>query len=567
MATKEDWLQLIEQEEGESFVLSLIQDIISRSQHVLFEKHIDVQVLPYAVGFARDTLLSLIDYKFFRRDPGNIDMDLWEPDEEPEPAVAESWARGAVPIRPLAPNAIRTEQSSSQKQHAQHAHDVAGPQQRLDSKESAARAAEPPKRTGISETSSANSLTQLNKIKSPNGRFLSPSKKPSSRTTKPLLNPGQHAPSRPPLAQPRPANNPAPSAPSRYLSATQTGVQPSSAHLPGSQPAGGGHHAPHTATHVRHGPEQVIQEENRRTMARVHNLQKDGGQAQLAYDFDGRIVLVNRVGPGKLMTQGVKARVVADDVQPVAAQPSTKPRKEMQDADREPGPANGHVSFKVGPLATATAAAAGSGAGAGAGSGPVPPDAKRGAAARAPPRRLPRPSEPDRPDRANGGGGGGANAVSGAGALAGTTIESALGVDGYVDDPALDVPALADFMKMAPGVTLKEGEAVRKGPVLPRKPVAKPDTKMPDGGGGGGGGVQTGGAPADGYGRSGYVVSKGQPQGDAALDHVLARSKPVLKPIAFPGALSGPVAGADHRPPANTSTAAIAQPAGPTDRL
>eukprot|EP00842_Homolaphlyctis_polyrhiza_P006198 jgi/Hompol1/657/HPOL_001269-RA len=60
-------------------------EIIQRSQHVLFEKHIDVQVLPYAVGFAKNTILSLIDvrarYKFFRRDAGNNDMTLWQTDE------------------------------------------------------------------------------------------------------------------------------------------------------------------------------------------------------------------------------------------------------------------------------------------------------------------------------------------------------------------------------------------------------------------------------------------------------------------------------------------------------
>ncbi|KAL2916266.1 hypothetical protein HK105_204022 [Polyrhizophydium stewartii] len=145
MATKEDWLQLVDQEEGELLVLSLIEEIIERSQHVLFEKYIDVQVLPYAVGFARETLLSLLKYKFFRRDPGNIDPDLWEADEgtsqtsrdcwryaltwQPEPAVIDSWARGAVPTRAIAPNAMRTEQ----RKPAEHAVNT----------ESAARAAEP----------------------------------------------------------------------------------------------------------------------------------------------------------------------------------------------------------------------------------------------------------------------------------------------------------------------------------------------------------------------------------------------------------------------------------------
>ncbi|KAJ8324831.1 hypothetical protein BDV3_004784 [Batrachochytrium dendrobatidis] len=111
MTTKEEWLQLVDQEEGESLALALVEDILQRSQHVLFEKHIDVQVLPYTVNFARDTLVSLVNYRFFRRDPGNIDPELWEQDEEPEPVHIDSWARGAVSTRTLSSHILRTEHS------------------------------------------------------------------------------------------------------------------------------------------------------------------------------------------------------------------------------------------------------------------------------------------------------------------------------------------------------------------------------------------------------------------------------------------------------------------------
>lgn len=39
-------------------------------------------------------------------------------------------------------------------------------------------------------------------------------------------------------------------------------------------------------------------------MVKIHNIQKDGGKAEFAYDPEGRIILVNRAVPGKLMTQG-----------------------------------------------------------------------------------------------------------------------------------------------------------------------------------------------------------------------------------------------------------------------
>lgn len=61
MASKEDWMQLIDQEEGELLVISLIQEIIQKSQALIFERHIDNQLLPYTVEFAKETLMSLVD--------------------------------------------------------------------------------------------------------------------------------------------------------------------------------------------------------------------------------------------------------------------------------------------------------------------------------------------------------------------------------------------------------------------------------------------------------------------------------------------------------------------------
>lgn len=61
MSSKEDWFQIVDQEEGENLALSLIDDILTRSQHILFEKHIDVQVPPFAVNATRDTILSIIN--------------------------------------------------------------------------------------------------------------------------------------------------------------------------------------------------------------------------------------------------------------------------------------------------------------------------------------------------------------------------------------------------------------------------------------------------------------------------------------------------------------------------
>ena len=61
MTNKEDWFQFIEQEEGELLAMSIVEQVVRKSEHVLFEKHIDVQVLPFVVQFAKATLLNIIN--------------------------------------------------------------------------------------------------------------------------------------------------------------------------------------------------------------------------------------------------------------------------------------------------------------------------------------------------------------------------------------------------------------------------------------------------------------------------------------------------------------------------
>ncbi len=65
MATKEEWFSIFEQEDGELFVTDLIESIIHKSQQILFKKHIDIQILPYTVEFAKQTLLDIINVFYY----------------------------------------------------------------------------------------------------------------------------------------------------------------------------------------------------------------------------------------------------------------------------------------------------------------------------------------------------------------------------------------------------------------------------------------------------------------------------------------------------------------------
>jgi hypothetical protein len=61
MATKEEWISIFEQEDGELFATGLIEEVILKSQQILFKKHIDIQILPFTVEFAKQTLLDIIN--------------------------------------------------------------------------------------------------------------------------------------------------------------------------------------------------------------------------------------------------------------------------------------------------------------------------------------------------------------------------------------------------------------------------------------------------------------------------------------------------------------------------
>jgi hypothetical protein len=64
MATKEEWNLILDSEDSQLFILSLIDDICERANKVLFDKQIDVQILPWAVKGTKQTLLDLIHVKY-----------------------------------------------------------------------------------------------------------------------------------------------------------------------------------------------------------------------------------------------------------------------------------------------------------------------------------------------------------------------------------------------------------------------------------------------------------------------------------------------------------------------
>eukprot|EP00842_Homolaphlyctis_polyrhiza_P006209 jgi/Hompol1/658/HPOL_001270-RA len=289
-------------------------------------------------------------------------------------------------------------------------------------------------------------------------------------------------------------------------------------------------------------------------LARIHNIQKDGGKADFAYDHEGRIMLVNRVTPGKLMTHGVKSRIVTDELLVPSGTQGSKattavslaggssrfgkedPRNNTAgnakdtatSIGQESSNIEGHVSFKVGGGNVATM------------TGPQPPS-------------------DGKPKLSNRGIGGGAGAGGGGGRkILNRAQENTTGysVTERETDPSHITPGVAmagksalvansiDAMKLSPGVTLKEGDAVRKGPaIVAKKPKEPTRPTVPP--------MLSSRAPSYNVARQPLpLVTQPspvdttqeqllQPQAttqkmDPLLERVIAKSRPVLKPIAFP---------------------------------
>lgn len=60
MAKEELWFQAVEQEESEQLALALVDEVVQRTQTVLFERRLQSQLIPFAVDCAKQSMLETI---------------------------------------------------------------------------------------------------------------------------------------------------------------------------------------------------------------------------------------------------------------------------------------------------------------------------------------------------------------------------------------------------------------------------------------------------------------------------------------------------------------------------
>uniref|UniRef100_A0A8C8EBZ8 Uncharacterized protein n=1 Tax=Otus sunia TaxID=257818 RepID=A0A8C8EBZ8_9STRI len=96
-----EWLPLLEAERGDRDVGDIVAELLGCVLDAC--RRLCPQRVPWAVGWARDTLLQMVMGSFPARDEGETDPegghdDAWQEDEEPQPPPADSWAQGSVPV-------------------------------------------------------------------------------------------------------------------------------------------------------------------------------------------------------------------------------------------------------------------------------------------------------------------------------------------------------------------------------------------------------------------------------------------------------------------------------------
>lgn len=119
--TEAEWHQMVEQEDGEEFVVEIVNEIVESTMKVLHDQYIVSQTLPYTIQETKNLLLQIIEWQFLACDMGENNPacdSTWLEEEEPVTAVTDSWAQGSVPImlRPSSASSTSSVQSDRESE-------------------------------------------------------------------------------------------------------------------------------------------------------------------------------------------------------------------------------------------------------------------------------------------------------------------------------------------------------------------------------------------------------------------------------------------------------------------
>ena len=56
---------MVEEEDGEEFVIDIVNDIVQSTLDVIYDKYIQQQTLPYTVDAAREMILQFVEVQYY----------------------------------------------------------------------------------------------------------------------------------------------------------------------------------------------------------------------------------------------------------------------------------------------------------------------------------------------------------------------------------------------------------------------------------------------------------------------------------------------------------------------
>ncbi|KAL4714274.1 hypothetical protein ACJJTC_009626 [Scirpophaga incertulas] len=103
------WSEVLQKEDNDLFILNIREDILDKTMDIIYERYMETQTVSFTVHCAAQAWLKLIDWEFYRHDPGEDPTayppcyiphreQSWMPDDPPDPSPKDSWCKHDMPV-------------------------------------------------------------------------------------------------------------------------------------------------------------------------------------------------------------------------------------------------------------------------------------------------------------------------------------------------------------------------------------------------------------------------------------------------------------------------------------
>jgi hypothetical protein len=94
-----EWLNIIDQEEGEYTVATIVEEIVKNADEIIHKEKIQALLVPFTASTCLEESLKYVKWAFFCQDSDNMNAAAWNQDQELESLEFDSWIRGKLVVR------------------------------------------------------------------------------------------------------------------------------------------------------------------------------------------------------------------------------------------------------------------------------------------------------------------------------------------------------------------------------------------------------------------------------------------------------------------------------------